>query len=92
MESYPAQERIFLTILREIGARHKIQLDFLNQGWLIRLTKGLVQKYIYGYLFELNSAAGAQLCNDKAAASSILSLSGIPNVEHQLFSHPRFVT
>lgn len=91
MEPYPLQERVFLNILREIGTRHKIQLDFLNEGWLIRLTKDSVQKYIYGYLFELNSAAGAQLCNDKAAASLVLSLNGIPNVKHQLFSHPGFV-
>jgi glutathione synthase/RimK-type ligase-like ATP-grasp enzyme len=76
-------------LLREIAIEQGLALTTFSQGWIIRLEKGPVTRYVHGYNFELNSAAAQLLANDKSAVSDLMGFKNIPHVEHRLFLHPR---
>lgn len=81
-------ERILIRLLREICLEQKVKLAVLSHGWVFRLEKNGVIRYVYGNNFDVDSAAAQKIVSDKAAASEILNLAGVPQVEHRLFFNP----
>jgi glutathione synthase/RimK-type ligase-like ATP-grasp enzyme len=59
--------------------------------WVVRLTDAAGHRVgIYGYSFDLNPAAVANICDDKVATSQLLAAAGIDAVPHELVIAPEF--
>jgi hypothetical protein len=87
-------DRVLARVLRDLSRRYGVTLESLAQGWIVRLTRGPVVRYVHGYSFDLNTAATQAIACDKAATSDVLAAAGVPRVEHRLCLHPdkaRFV-
>lgn len=84
----PNNERILVSLLREIAVEQGITLTAFSQDWILRLEKGGVARHVVGYNFEINSAAANMLAGDKAALADVLAHCKLPHVEHHLFHHP----
>lgn len=82
-------ERALYRILRELAAEHGARFDDLGQGWILRLELGSKARYVYGYAFDLSSAATHAIVTDKAASSEVLAARGVPCVPHRVFLHPK---
>jgi len=82
-------ERSLYRILRELATEHGARFDDLGQGWILRLELGTKARYVYGYAFDLTTAATHAIVTDKAAASEVLAAKGIPCVPHRVFLHPK---
>jgi glutathione synthase/RimK-type ligase-like ATP-grasp enzyme len=86
-------ERAVLRIIREVAAEHGVRVESYGEGWILRLSKagarGERVRFLYGYGFDLNSAATHAIACDKAATAECLAAQGIACVEHRLFLHPR---
>lgn len=79
----------FTGLMIEILEEEGISYQLFSGGWVFRIQRGEENpQYIYGYQFGLNSDASQLLCDDKAAASELLSFYGIPNVAHHYFMNP----
>ncbi|CAG0991714.1 hypothetical protein PHYC_02334 [Phycisphaerales bacterium] len=81
-------ERVLAVLLRELAGERGIAVESLGEGWILRLTRGGVVRYVHGYAFDLNTAATHAIACDKAATSEVLRAAGIARVEHRLFLHP----
>ncbi|MDD6206908.1 MAG: hypothetical protein PUB10_00095 [Clostridiales bacterium] len=76
--------KLILELLREEG----MNASLFSDGWVIQITYQGKTRYIHGYQFGLNSAAAANICNDKSTCSEILSANQIPNIPHVCFMSP----
>ena len=48
---------------------------------------------VFGYVFDVNSAAAAEICKEKAATAQVLDCAGIPHIEHEVISFlPQYTT
>lgn len=83
-----SSSRLFVTLLRENCAKMGIQVRAFHGDWLLTLKKGAKTEHVFGYDFNLNSAAAQQIAKDKAAASSLLAAARVPAVEHRLVMSP----
>ncbi len=81
-------ETNFVRIIKEICREESIELRSYSADWIFRLDKNGRHDVIMGYQFGLNSASVNMLCQDKCAASELMSEFGIPNIEHVLFASP----
>lgn len=81
-------QRILVKILHETAQANGVRVESLGEGWIYQLTRGEVIRHVYGYSFDLNTAATHQIACDKCATSEVLSRHGLPHVPHQLFLHP----
>src|SRR5436190_23450757 len=86
-------DRAVLRIIREAAAERGVRVESHGEGWILRLSRpgpgGETVRFLYGYGFDLNSAATHAIACDKAATAECLAAQGIPCVEHKLFLHPR---
>jgi hypothetical protein len=89
-------QRAVLSIIREVAAEHAVRVESYGEGWILRLSKagprvggGETVRFLYGYGFDLNSAATHAIACDKAATAECLTAQQIACVEHCLFLHPR---
>jgi glutathione synthase/RimK-type ligase-like ATP-grasp enzyme len=85
-------QRAIVRILGEVAQEHNIRLTTLSHDWIIRLEQGSQARHVYGYNFDLNSAAAQAIANDKSAVSELLQYRHIPHVEHKLVLHPRLAS
>ena len=81
--------RNFVKIIEEICLEEKISLESFSSGWVLKLCKDNINKYIFGYKFELNPSAVDAICCDKSAASDVMKSFNIPNIEHEFFVSPQ---
>ena len=81
--------RIFVKAIKELSTSRNISFTGFSQDWIIRLKRGSVVRYVYGYNFDLNSSSAWMIANDKAGLSNLLALARLPHVEHRFFPHPR---
>ena len=81
-------ETNFVKIIREVCREEDIELRSYSADWIFRLDKNGRHDVILGYQFGLNSASVNMLCQDKCAASELMTEFGIPNIEHVLFASP----
>lgn len=82
------KDRALIAAIKEIAAEKNISFTSLSHDWIVLLEKGAKTLKIYGYQFDLNPSAAAEIASDKAAASSLLERSQIPCVQHELFLKP----
>ena len=81
--------RFLVEALRFTAAENDIEFSSFSHDWIIRLHRGEITHYIYGYNFDLNPATSALIANDKSALSDVLTQHNIPHVEHTLFLAPK---
>ena len=72
-------ETNFVKIIREVCREEDIELRSYSADWIFRLDKNGRHDVILGYQFGLNSASVNMLCQDKCAASELMTEFGIPN-------------
>jgi hypothetical protein len=86
-------ERAVVRIVREVADELGVRVEAYGEGWILRLSKrvagGERVRFLYGYGFDLNSAATHAIACDKAATAECLAGQGIACVEHRLFLHPK---
>jgi len=75
-------------ILNEICKERGIQIEYLCQKYILRLTKGDITRHIFGPYWDINSAAADRLACDKAACYAVLASCQVPAIEHKLFFNP----
>ncbi|HYE63398.1 MAG TPA: hypothetical protein VD997_15505 [Phycisphaerales bacterium] len=83
------KDRAIVRILHEVAGEQGVRVDSIGEGWILRLTRGSMTRFLHGYALDLNTAATHAIANDKAATSDVLTAAGIANVEHRLFLHPK---
>lgn len=86
------QERILVRIMRELAAESDLKLTTFSKDWCIRLEKNSMIRHIYGYKFDVNPASSQHIADDKCAASDVMTMQGIPHVEHRLFLQPEMTS
>ncbi|MCL2570960.1 MAG: hypothetical protein FWE11_01025 [Defluviitaleaceae bacterium] len=76
-------------LINEISKEHSIQVEYLSQKYILRLTKeGHAPRHIFGPYWDINSAAADRLACDKCGCYTILNNCGVPAIEHKLFFNP----
>jgi glutathione synthase/RimK-type ligase-like ATP-grasp enzyme len=80
--------RTFVEAIKRYGASHGLSVEMKSDGWLIVMQRGDIRRCAFGYDIGLNSAVAHRLANDKAAASEILEMTGVPCIPHTLFLSP----
>lgn len=84
------QNEIFRKIIEEISSELGISVNFLSDGWVMRLERNGETHFIIGNRFELNSASCGSIADDKVATFEILKSEKIPAVSHFLIYNPAF--
>lgn len=82
-------ERVLVSLIKEIAAEQEIKLTGFSQDWILRLEKGGITRHVFGYNFEINTATAQLLAGDKGAISDLCQHLKIPHVEHRIFLHPK---
>lgn len=88
-------DRALARIIGILAAERGIATVSIGEGWILQLTRGGVVRHVYGYAFDLNTAATHQIACDKSATAEVLASHGLPHIPHRLFLHPsmaRFVS
>ena len=84
-----SSEKPFFRIMDEICKEKNIKQDIISYGWITKLQKENVSKYIIGYQFDLNSAISYNIAGDKFATFEVLKSSNIPTIEHRMIFNPQ---
>lgn len=64
-----------------------IKYTYFSDVRLVRLQKDSKTRFIFGYCFDINPEAAAELANDKAAMYEVMVDSGIAAIPHYLLSN-----
>lgn len=81
--------RLLVKMVEENARDLGYNCSLLCYAWVIQLAhQGRVRR-VFGYTWELNSAAAYLLAQDKAATYALLSELNIPAIEHRLFFSPQ---
>jgi D-alanine-D-alanine ligase-like ATP-grasp enzyme len=80
--------RVMVKLLREIAIERGIEMQTSGHDWVIRLEKSGVVRWVFGYDFELNSAAAHLIAKDKSAGCDAMRAGGVDCVAHELFIPP----
>ena len=84
-----SSDKPFFRIMDEICKEKNIKQDIISYGWITKLQKENVSKYIIGYQFDLNSAISYNIAGDKFATFEVLKSSNIPTIEHRMIFNPQ---
>ena len=84
-----SSEKPFFRIMDEICKEKNIKQDIISYGWITKLQKENVSKYIICYQFDLNSAISYNIAGDKFATFEVLKSSNIPTIEHRMIFNPQ---
>ena len=84
-----SSEKPFFKIMDEICKEKNIKQDVISYGWITKLQKENISKYIIGYQFDLNSAISYNIAGDKFATFEVLKSSNIPTIEHRMIFNPQ---
>lgn len=79
-----SNENIYKHILEEICEELNLEYTWLSKGWVLRITKGNVNKYICGYKFDTVEHGLGIILDDKYAMYDLLKSNGIDVVEHNI--------
>jgi len=75
-------------LLEEICKEQGINIEYLSQQYILRLTKGATTRHIFGPYWDINSAAADRLACDKCGCYTIMRSCNVPAIEHKLFFNP----
>jgi len=81
-------ERVVVRALRGAAQDLGIELSLMGEGLILRLRRYGRTRLVYGYSFDLNSAASHQIACDKSATAEALAAAGVAHVPHHLYLHP----
>lgn len=84
----PAHKETNFRLLLEAATRRGITLKAFSGNWIKHLELGDKTAIVFGYKWPLNDASASLTCGDKAAASDIMKMKGIPHIRHRLFLTP----
>ncbi len=73
-------------LIREAADGLDMTVESRCEGWLLLVEHGGQRRHIVGHVFPFNTAADGALFDDKCALSTILEVSDVPHVPHQLIS------
>ena len=82
----PDGNRVFVEAITKYCTGHGIACEVKSQGWLIVMERDGVRRFALGYDLGLNSAISHRIASDKAAASDILAMAGIPCIAPCIYS------
>lgn len=71
-------------IIDELCAELGIKTSHISNSYLIVMQKGAQERHLWGFKFDLNTAASALIADDKFATFDLLQNHQIPVVEHSL--------
>lgn len=77
-------DRLLVSILRDICARNGIEFISRSDDWLLELKKGGRTRRVIGYRFDLNNAVASQIAQDKVATHVVLDAKKVPSVLHKV--------
>lgn len=81
--------RFLVEAAMQIAAEMNLRCDVLSDEWVIRLeSQSGSHKSIIGYRFDLNTAAAADIAQDKSATAHYLAHANIPHVPHFFMMQP----
>ena len=75
-------------LINEICKEQNIKVEYLSDDYLIRFTKDGKIRHIFGPYWDLNSAAADRLACDKNGCYTMLSIAGVPAIEHEIIYNP----
>ncbi|KAF4746294.1 hypothetical protein FOZ62_030124, partial [Perkinsus olseni] len=81
----------FISLLGEIASEENLAMSRLSMDWILQFkTKSppFRQTSVFGYTFDVNTAAAVEICKEKSATSIVLADHGVPNVPHTVFLNP----
>jgi D-alanine-D-alanine ligase-like ATP-grasp enzyme len=70
------------SLLKQIAQENGWEIQTYSQGWFSKLSFGNIDRFVYGYMFPLNSSTSQKICSDKAATSTVLKEHKIPQIYH----------
>ncbi len=77
-------QRILPDYVRLACEQQGITCTSYSDDWLLYLQKGSKTAWFCGYKTDLNRSAASQIAQDKAATYEVLSVAGLPAVQHVL--------
>jgi len=77
-------DRLLPELVQAAAQRHGITCDVMSDGWVLRLARNDVVRWVVGYQFDVNRAAASAVAQDKVATYLLLQTAGIPAVPHML--------
>lgn len=83
----PSEYQALREAMRLCESKSDIICTFYSDPRLVRLQKDGKTRFVFGYCFDSNREAAAELANDKAAMFEILEKAGIAAVPHYLLSN-----
>lgn len=72
------------TLLEDACRAVGVEICRLSDGWTHVLQRDRKTRLVVGHVFDINTAAAAELCNDKVALSTYLDFRSIDNIPHRL--------
>jgi glutathione synthase/RimK-type ligase-like ATP-grasp enzyme len=80
----------FLDTLRSVATKHGLEFQSMSHDWIIQISDPKTGRIctIFGYTFDTNPAAAAEVCREKAATSLVLARHEISNIDHTVFLNP----
>jgi glutathione synthase/RimK-type ligase-like ATP-grasp enzyme len=87
MPNFSAEYRALREAMRLSENKSDITYTYFSDTRLVRLQKDAKTRFIFGYCFDINREAAAELANDKAAVYEVMVGSGIAAVPHYLLSN-----
>lgn len=79
----------FHRMLKNACEKRNIEMDVLSFGYITKLTKGNIVKYIYGRHFDNNTGVFAKIARDKYALYEVLKSNDLPIIEHKMLFNPK---
>ncbi len=73
--------------MRLSESKSNITYTYFSDVRLVRLQKGSKTRFIFGYCFDINLEAAAELANDKSTMYEVMVVSGVAAVPHHLLSN-----
>lgn len=77
-------DRLMPKVIAAYCAHAGIGFQAFSDEWVLRLSRGVITKWIVGYKFDLNQSAASELAQDKVATYAALQASGIEAIPHYL--------
>jgi len=79
-------DRWMIPIIKDICIKQDITVQSFSDDWILKLQRGDIESFIYGYHFGLNGATSDDIVQDKVATYQVLTAAGIEAVPHVIAS------
>ena len=87
-KEFLSKDRLISTIVPEVCKNNNLNLEIINEGWILRISRDKSISTIWGNYFDINKSAAVEICKDKSSTASLLNHYDIPAIEHLLVERP----